>query len=239
MEYKLNGQNQWIILWTAILKKWKFFPKYKYFNHPQFYFSYINKKTFLLLLLKTGRAVNSCFSKCLLPAVALSSDVNKHFPDTFTSKLKSRWVAGAGPASASTWCVWYVGEIKSLNQWLWGRRFNLLFVLYINRPEPETISKIFQKQCFMLGSFKIFLNSNLDSLGNLKSFKSTGNSKPTFVPKFNLLCYQVNNKKKSELISISALLSASIYYWVKAAQWLIGRKQEKRNKKWKGCLDLW
>lgn len=64
----------------------------------------------------------------------------------------------------------------------------------------------------MLGSFKIFLNSNLDSLENMKSFKSTSNSEPTFVPKFNLLWYQVNNKKKSELISISALLSLSIYY---------------------------
>ena len=82
-----------------------------------------------------------------------------------------------------------------------------------------------KKLCLMLASFKILLNSHLDNLGNKKNVKSTSNTKPTFVPKFNLFCYQVNNKKKSELIKISAFLSFPIYYLVK--QKVADRQQEK------------
>lgn len=47
-------------------------------------------------------------------------------------------------------------------------------------------------------------------LGNKKNIKSTSNTKPTFVPKLSLFCYQINNKKKSELIAISAFLFSKL-----------------------------
>lgn len=51
------------------------------------------------------------------------------------------------------------------------------------------------------GLFKAISEFECGQSGNKKkNIKSTSNSQPTFVPKFNLLCYQVNNKKKSELI---------------------------------------
>lgn len=71
----------------------------------QFYFSYINKKSFHLLLFKPGRAADSCLSKHLLQAVALIEELtsiahSRHLQ----TKVQAMWVvAEAIPATERTW----------------------------------------------------------------------------------------------------------------------------------------
>lgn len=98
--------------------------------------------------------------------------------------------------------------------------------------QSEMVSKNVQKKvCLMLVSFKIIWIIIWTIFGNKKNIKSTNNTKSTLVPKFNSFCYQVNNKKKSELMKISALLlSFPIYYLGKQSSGWSTRSRKKTGR---------